>query len=116
MSETKETSERGLRKERVGVVSSNKMDKTIVVTVDRLARHKRYKKVILHGHLTHSLYFLIPFSFFSKFILFYTEHNSFNKRRKIQFLRPVERFIYSSVISIKELLKFIKVHIFLKCL
>lgn len=46
MSETKETSDRGLRKERVGVVSSNKMDKTIVVTVDRLARHKRYKKVI----------------------------------------------------------------------
>ncbi|MCH2206810.1 MAG: 30S ribosomal protein S17 [Lentisphaerales bacterium] len=46
MSETKETSERGLRKERVGVVTSNKMDKTIVVTVDRLARHKRYKKVI----------------------------------------------------------------------
>ena len=46
MSETKETSERGLRKERVGVVTSNKMDKTIVVTVDRLARHKSYKKVI----------------------------------------------------------------------
>ena len=46
MSETNETSERGLRKERVGVVTSNKMDKTIVVTVDRLARHKRYKKVI----------------------------------------------------------------------
>ena len=46
MSETNQTSERGLRKERVGVVTSNKMDKTIVVTVDRLARHKRYKKVI----------------------------------------------------------------------
>ena len=39
-------SERGIRKERVGVVTSDKMDKTIVVTVDRLARHKRYKKVI----------------------------------------------------------------------
>lgn len=39
-------SERGLRKERVGIVTSNKMDKTIVVTVDRLARHKKYKKVI----------------------------------------------------------------------
>ena len=46
MSENSNTSERGLRKERVGVVTSNKMDKTIVVTVDRLARHKRYKKVI----------------------------------------------------------------------
>ena len=40
------SSDRGLRKERVGIVTSNKMDKTIVVTVDRLARHKRYKKVI----------------------------------------------------------------------
>ena len=46
MSENSNTSERGLRKERVGIVTSNKMDKTIVVTVDRLARHKRYKKVI----------------------------------------------------------------------
>ena len=46
MSENSTTSERGLRKERVGIVTSNKMDKTIVVTVDRLARHKRYKKVI----------------------------------------------------------------------
>lgn len=40
------SSERGLRKERTGVVTSDKMDKTIVVTVERLARHKRYKKVI----------------------------------------------------------------------
>ena len=31
---------------RTGIVSSDKMDKTIVVTVERLARHKRYKKVI----------------------------------------------------------------------
>jgi len=69
---------------------------------------KRYKKVILQGHLTHSLYFLIPFSFFSKFILFYTEHNSFNKRRKIQILRPLERFIYSRyerIISISPYVK-----------
>jgi len=46
MSESSVKSERGVRKERVGVVTSDKMDKTIVVTVDRLARHKRYKKVI----------------------------------------------------------------------
>ncbi|NQZ57181.1 MAG: 30S ribosomal protein S17 [Lentisphaeraceae bacterium] len=38
--------DRGMRKERTGVVTSDKMDKTIVVTVERLARHKRYKKVI----------------------------------------------------------------------
>jgi small subunit ribosomal protein S17 len=46
MSENSNTSERGIRKERTGKVTSSKMDKTIVVTVDRLARHKRYKKVI----------------------------------------------------------------------
>lgn len=46
MGETEITSERGLRKERTGIVTSDKMDKTIVVTVDRLARHKKYKKVI----------------------------------------------------------------------
>jgi small subunit ribosomal protein S17 len=46
MSESSNITERGLRKERIGIVSSDKMDKTIVVTVNRLARHKKYKKVI----------------------------------------------------------------------
>lgn len=31
---------------RVGVVTSNKMDKTLVVTVDRLIKHRLYKKYI----------------------------------------------------------------------
>jgi len=38
--------ERGNRKQRVGVVTSDKMDKTIVVTVNRKARHAKFKKVI----------------------------------------------------------------------
>ncbi|MBI4720232.1 MAG: 30S ribosomal protein S17 [Chitinivibrionia bacterium] len=38
--------ERKLRKVFVGVVESNKMDKTIVVRVDRLVKHKIYKKFI----------------------------------------------------------------------
>jgi len=37
---------RGKRKDRVGVVVSDKMQKTIVVKVQRLARHPMYKKVI----------------------------------------------------------------------
>ncbi len=37
---------RGKRKVFVGVVVSDKMDKTIVVAVDRLVRHPLYKKVI----------------------------------------------------------------------
>ncbi len=34
------------RQQKIGVVSSNKMQKTIVVTVDRKITHRLYKKVI----------------------------------------------------------------------
>jgi len=37
---------RNLRKSRVGVVVSDKMQKTIVVKVERLIKHKLYKKYI----------------------------------------------------------------------
>lgn len=39
-------SERGLRKVRTGRVTSARMDKTIVVTVDRLVPHPLYGKII----------------------------------------------------------------------
>lgn len=38
--------DRNLRKTRVGKVVSNKMDKTIVVTVGRSVKHPLYKKII----------------------------------------------------------------------
>ena len=37
---------RNLRKERVGVVASNKMDKSIVVQVVKKVQHPKYKKFI----------------------------------------------------------------------
>ena len=37
---------KGQRKTKVGRVVSDKMDKTIVVSVERLARHRLYKRVI----------------------------------------------------------------------
>ncbi|MCB0559616.1 MAG: 30S ribosomal protein S17 [Lewinellaceae bacterium] len=37
---------RNLRKERVGVVTSNKMDKTIAVSVERRLRHPIYGKFV----------------------------------------------------------------------
>ncbi len=37
---------RNLRKERVGIVSSDKMDKTVVVVVEEKAKHPLYKKTI----------------------------------------------------------------------
>ena len=38
--------ERNLRKERVGTVVSNKMDKTIVVAVERKEKHPLYGKFV----------------------------------------------------------------------
>ena len=47
MSEETTTEEKqGLRKTRVGVVVSDKMDKTIVVEVMRRVPHPRFKKII----------------------------------------------------------------------
>jgi small subunit ribosomal protein S17 len=51
----KPVSERGRRQERRGVVVSNAMDKTIVVKVDTIKAHPRYKKVVrrsvkFHAH------------------------------------------------------------------
>ena len=43
---TQETAARGNRKERLGRVISNKMTKTIVVTVERRYPHPQYKKVV----------------------------------------------------------------------
>jgi small subunit ribosomal protein S17 len=39
-------SKRSLRKERVGEVVSNRMNKTIVVRVERRFRHSKFKKVV----------------------------------------------------------------------
>ncbi len=39
-------SERNLRKTRVGVVTSNKMDKTVVVAIKDNVKHPLYKKII----------------------------------------------------------------------
>lgn len=39
-------SERNLRKTRVGVVSSDKMDKTVVVAVKDRVKHPLYKKIV----------------------------------------------------------------------
>ena len=49
------TQERALRKTRVGMVVSNKMDKTIVVAIEDNVRHPKYGKIIkrtvkIHAH------------------------------------------------------------------
>jgi small subunit ribosomal protein S17 len=52
---TPETQTRGRRKERRGVVVSDAMDKTVVVRVDVVKPHPKYKKMLrrsirLHAH------------------------------------------------------------------
>jgi len=52
---TTNTVDRNLRKTRVGVVSSNKMDKTITVNVERKIKHPLYGKFLkkttkFHAH------------------------------------------------------------------
>ena len=53
--ETINTVDRNLRKTRIGVVSSNKMDKTITVNVERKIKHPLYGKFLkkttkFHAH------------------------------------------------------------------
>ena len=38
--------DRGLRKTQTGIVISDKMDKTVVVQVDRLVKHPAYRKYV----------------------------------------------------------------------
>ena len=48
------TTERNLRKTRVGKVVSNKMDKTIVVAVEDNVKHPKYGKIIKHTLKLHA--------------------------------------------------------------
>ena len=43
---TNSTEERNLRKERIGLVVSNKMNKSIVVTIERKVKHPKYGKFV----------------------------------------------------------------------
>lgn len=47
MAENKETVEKkAKRSERTGIVTSDKMQKTVVVRVDRLVKHPKYRKYV----------------------------------------------------------------------
>ena len=46
MSDTANTTQRTVRKERTGEVVSNKMQKTIVVRVERRFQHPKFKKIV----------------------------------------------------------------------
>ena len=54
MMETTNTIDRNLRKTKVGVVSSNKMDKTITVKVERKIKHPLYGKFLKKTNSFHA--------------------------------------------------------------
>ena len=43
---TNQTEDRNLRKERIGLVVSNKMNKSIVVAIERKVKHPKYGKFV----------------------------------------------------------------------
>ena len=49
MAEISEEATRGLRKEREGMVVSDKMEKTVVVAVSRRIRHRLYGKTVMRS-------------------------------------------------------------------
>lgn len=54
MSEIANTEKRNLRKTKIGVVSSNKMDKTITVNVERRVKHPLYGKFVKKSNRFHA--------------------------------------------------------------
>lgn len=50
MTETSQSTERGRRKVRTGVVVSEKMDKTVLVRIDRKVRHPLYRKTVARSN------------------------------------------------------------------
>ena len=50
MAEQAEKKARGTRKVREGIVSSNKMEKTVVVKIERRVQHPLYGKVVLRSN------------------------------------------------------------------
>lgn len=49
-----ESTARNLRKERIGVVTSDKMDKTITVSVERKVKHPMYGKFVKKSNKFHA--------------------------------------------------------------
>ena len=60
----------------------------------RLSRGKDARGRIIHAHLTWPLYHLGILASYINSPLIFTEHSTFNKRRRHKLLRPLERWIY----------------------
>ena len=79
----------------------------IVLKLRQLFRQKlqEHGNLVIHAHLTWPFFFTVLASFGLNIRLIYTEHNTFNKRRKIPFLKYIERLFYgrySTIICISN--------------
>lgn len=54
------------------------------------------ENLVVHAHLTWGLYYVFIASLFLPVKLMYTEHSTYNSRRKYRFLRVVDRIVYSN--------------------
>ena len=74
-----------------------------------LSKIKRNEKILLHSHLSKSLYITSIAAIFLGIDHIHTEHNTYNKRRSIKYLYLIEYFIYNSlkhIICISEPTRF----------
>jgi len=61
----------------------------------RLLKIVTSKRIIVHAHLTWPFFITPLVTLGLKTINFYTEHNTYNKRREFKFFRFIERYLYS---------------------
>lgn len=68
-------------------------------------RRKNYSKVIIHAHLTWPFFQCVLATLFLGVTLVYTEHSTTNRRRRLKFLKYIERLFYArykTIICISE--------------
>ncbi|WP_236744043.1 glycosyltransferase [Marinobacter similis] len=56
---------------------------------------KQHPDLIVHAHLTWPFIYVVLATLFIRVRLFYTEHNTYNRRREIPGFRLIDRFLYS---------------------
>src|SRR5690606_14427418 len=68
-------------------------------------RDRKKEKIIVHSHLTYPFFFTVVATIGLNVTLFYTEHNSYNRRREYKWFRYVEKMFYKkyhTIICISE--------------
>lgn len=78
----------GIRPRSIGVIPRLRS------TIKSIKRSHPKQPIILHSHLTWGLYYTAIASAGLGVKLCYTEHSSYNKRRRLAFLRGIDRAIY----------------------